>query len=87
MAHFVFYGSQSPQETCGVKCAYMDAKAAIEDYVKTTGKGIGDGGGGGVCEGGRCVSGGGCGGCVCVCVGGGVDLWGQMRLYGRQGCH
>ena len=36
VAHFVFYGSESPHESKGVKCGYMDAKAAIENYVKTT---------------------------------------------------
>ncbi|KAK7091790.1 nmrA-like family domain-containing protein 1 [Littorina saxatilis] len=36
VAHFVFYGSESPKNVCDVECGYMDAKAEIENYVKDT---------------------------------------------------
>nr|KAG5691360.1 hypothetical protein BaRGS_033409 [Batillaria attramentaria] len=36
VAHFVFYGSESPKDTIDKACGYMDAKAAIEKHVKET---------------------------------------------------
>ncbi|XP_076437609.1 nmrA-like family domain-containing protein 1 [Babylonia areolata] len=36
VGHFVFYGSESPSDVTGGQCGYLESKANIEKYIKTT---------------------------------------------------